>query len=114
MASTRNKNTNSNYCLEQRMNTSQYDYKNLYGQAYTNHLPTIGFNPSHLPRDVLAHNPIDIESQLFGINSTNLVTPQQPIKPELITLPEQSFFKRADIIMPQPFYSDKTQRPLFD
>ena len=39
----------------------------------------MGITPSHMPREAFSKNSVEIESSLFGINSTNLVNPQQPI-----------------------------------
>jgi hypothetical protein len=115
MASTRSKNTIGNYNLQQRQNCliDQYDlYK--YGQggrAYNDALPCLGYNPSFMGRDSFAHNSIDIESALYGINSTNLVCPQAPVKPEFKTLNNYSYFNRIPLIMPAPLVIEKNQRP---
>ena len=115
MASTRNINTQENYKIQQLNFRQMQDYE-LYensqsGAAYNPALPVLGFNPSHMSRNDLAHNPIEIESALFGINSTNLVNPQQPVIPESKTLPEKSFFKTPELIMPVPLAIEKNQRP---
>ena len=83
MACTRNKNTYCDYLLEQRNNKLIKNY-NLYengsnGKAYTECIPALGYMPSHLPRDMLSTNPVDIESSLLGINSCNLVQQQNTI-----------------------------------
>jgi hypothetical protein len=115
MASTRNKNTIGNYNLEQRDNCliNNYDlYK--YGQsgrAYHDALPCIGYNPSYMSRDSFSYNSVDIESALYGINSTNLVCPQAPVKPELKTLSTYSYFNKIPLIMPAPLVIEKSQRP---
>lgn len=115
MASTRNKNTCSNYCLEQRMTTKSFDYieyKNgASGAAYKPALPCMGIIPGQMPRDAFSRNSIDIESALFGINSTNLVETQTPVVPQLKVLPEISFFERMQLIMPDPLVVEKFQRP---
>jgi hypothetical protein len=115
MASTRNKNTPNDYCLQQRsyMDSSLYtDYKySQVGRAYTNALPTMGITPSHMPREAFSHNSVEIESALFGINSTNLVTPEKPIVPQLIQLPEQSYFNRLPVYMPEHMVVQTDQRP---
>lgn len=115
MASTRNKNTQSDYCLQQKSYKQARDWVDYshssYGQAYTNALPTIGITPSYMPRSVLSGNSVDIETKLFGINSTNLVTPDAPIKPELKCLPEVSFFDMLPLIMPEQMVVSSIQRP---
>jgi hypothetical protein len=116
MASTRNNNTPGNYCLQQRQYSLARDYKSYKnsctGRAYTTKLPCMGITPSHMPRDTLSSNPIEIESYLFGINSTNLVQPEAPVNPKLNTIPEISFFNRIPMIMPKPLVVENKQRPL--
>lgn len=118
MASTRNKNTCSNYCLEQRITTQSLkytEYRNgASGAAYSPAIPCMGIMPSHMPREVFSRNSVDIESALFGINSTNLVETQKPVVPQMTQLPEISFFGRMQLIMPDPLVVEKFQRPFFN
>lgn len=115
MASTRNKNTPGNYCLEMK----QYDnneQRNLYkygayGYAYDTKLPGLGFGPVNLPYDCLSHNAIDTESFLYGINSTNLVNPVREFTPEFKHVPVLNLVKKRDIIMPIPLAVSKNNRP---
>ena len=115
MASTRNNNTPGNYCIQQRGYSLalKYDlYQNSqYGDAYKPAIPCLGYTPSHMPWNTLSNNPVEIESTLFGINSTNLVTPQPPVKPQLKTVPTKSFFQRIPLIMPKPLVIEARQRP---
>lgn len=115
MTSTRNKNTPENYCLEQRNNSLANNYTHYtnssYGNAYKNAIPCLGITPSHMPRDTLSHNPIEIESFLFGISSTNLVYKNQPTKPEFKNVPIVSYFDRLPLIMPEPLVIQSNQRP---
>ena len=87
MASTRSKNTPGNYCLQQREYSEGREYTSYkysaYGEAYDTRLPGNGLNPGQVPWNTLSQNPADIESFLFGINSTNLVNPAQPLTPQL-------------------------------
>lgn len=115
MASTRNINTPGDYCLQQRAyadslkhNTYEYSYA---GKAYSPAIPCLGITPSHMSRDTLSNNAIDIESALWGINSVNLVNPQSPVIPELKSAKEISFFERTPLIMPQQFSLLNDQRP---
>ena len=115
MASTRNKNTPGNYCLDQKQNIDQETWR-LYtnganGTAYDTRLCGNGLNPGQLPWTTLSHNPADIESFLFGINSTNLVKPAGPLTPELKCLPSANIFKKSTVIMPVPQAIPKYQRP---
>jgi len=115
MASTRNINTPGNYCLEQReyKNMEQYTlYKNSqYGEAYKTRLPGNGVNPGQIPKDKLSYNAVEIESFLWGINSTNLVKPAGPLVPELKNLKTQNFFTSAPVFMPDNLVVEKHQRP---
>jgi len=115
MASTQNKNTPNDYCLQQRQFALANKYS-LYengqqGKAYNSAIPCVGYMPSHMPRDILSKNSVDIESFLHGTNSTNLVNPQGPITPKLTTLPTLSFFDRIPVIMPKPLVIENNQRP---
>jgi hypothetical protein len=115
MASTRNKNTQENYKLQQRSYNCSYkwiDYQySTYGQAYKPAIPCLGITPSHMPRDTLSHNPVDIESYLRGTGSTNLVNPQTPVNPEFKTVDTVSFFERIPLFVPQPLVILNNQRP---
>ena len=64
-----------------------------------------------MPRDTLSNNPVEIESALFGINSTNLVEPQPPVKAQLKSIPVKQFFQRTPLIMPKPLVIEHNQRP---
>jgi hypothetical protein len=115
MTSTRNKNTKSDYCLQQRENILLNNYNiyenSQYGSAYKASIPCLGITPSHMSRDVLSNNSIDIESSLFGINSSNLVEEKKPVIPELKNIPSISYFERIELIMPKPLVVEKFQRP---
>jgi hypothetical protein len=116
MTSTRNKNSINDYKLEQTRNTNHLD-NNLYlhsasGRPKNECFPEL-YNPSKLSRDCLSNNPIDIESTLWGIGSTNLHTPCQAPIPSLRTLEFKPFFDRPNaVIMPYPAIIDNNQRPL--
>tara|TARA_Y100000389_G_scaffold43239_1_gene37876 strand:+ start:560 stop:922 length:363 start_codon:yes stop_codon:yes gene_type:complete len=116
MASTRNRNTLNDYKLEQRNNVliNQYNtYENSQqGAPVKPKLPELGFNPSFMGREQLSHNPIEIESFLFGINSTNLVNPSGPPVPKFKSLNNESYFDRIPILMPEPLAIRHNQRPL--
>jgi len=115
MASTRNKNTKSDYCLQQQSYSLARNYNDYinsqYGKAYDNAMPCIGYTPSHMPRDTLSNNPIEIETMLFGINSTNLVEKKTPIQPDLKQIKGISFFDRTKLLMPHDLEIHNNQRP---
>jgi hypothetical protein len=115
MASTRNKNTPGNYCLQQKQFSdsskwSLYEY-GACGQAYNTRLAGNGLNPGQLPWNTLSNNAADTESFLFGINSTNLVNPAPCFTPEIKCLKTANVFKMPDVIMPVPLVVPKDQRP---
>jgi hypothetical protein len=115
MASTRNTNTMGNYYLEQKQyqHSNQYSlYKNSqYGEAFSTMLPGNGANPGQISYDKFSHNPIQIESFLFGINSTNLVQPEDPLVPQFKQLETVNFFSSVPTIMPKPLVIEENQRP---
>jgi len=115
MASTRNKNTPGNYCLDQKQYTDSSAWT-LYanganGEAYDTRLAGNGLNPGQLPWTTMSYNSADIESFLFGINSTNLVNPAPCLTPEIKYLKMANVFKTPDVIMPVPLTVPKGQRP---
>lgn len=79
MASTRSKNTPGDYATQQSENTHTVDY-NLYS-GYNYHDRTgfagDGLLPGKYPLQLFNDN-CDVESELFGIGSTNLVEPRTP------------------------------------
>jgi len=115
MASTRNKNTPGNYCLEQREFKHSENYtlypNSQYGAAYNTRLPGNGFNPAQIPWNKMSYNAPDIESFLLGINSTNLVNPAPCFVPELAQLNSVNIFEKGTIYMPEPLVIEKNQRP---
>ena len=113
MTSTRNNNMPGDYCLQQKA----YDKGSAYlldkskRIAYHSTLPCPGVNAGMVPNTVLAHNPTDIESSLFGINSSNLVTPQKPVQPNIKNLDMLSFAPRLHPYVPEPLIIENCQRP---
>lgn len=116
MASTRNSNTRCNYNLEQRINNNIFDYNQYQnsstGKAYDEALPCFGIYPSKLSMDTLSNNSIDIETQLRGIGSTNLVFENKDVTPEFKTLRTIKFYDRLQLQLPEPMLIEKSQRPL--
>lgn len=115
MASTRNKNTIGNYNLQQRQYKDMERYElypnSQYGAAYDTKLPGNGINPGQVPWNQLSENAVQIESFLFGINSTNLVQPQPCLVPELKYLETANIFEKSRVIIPEPLAVEKFQRP---
>ena len=115
MASTRNRNTPGNYCLEQREYRQSQNYtlypNSQYGAAYDTKFAGVGLNPAQIPGNKLSVNTADIESILFGINSTNLVNPAPCFQPELKKLESANIFNKEPTIMPIPLVIEGNQRP---
>ena len=113
MASTRNNNMPGDYCQQQKSYNqySKYTLNKSKRIAHHSTLPCPGVNGGRVPNTVLAHNATDIESSLFGINSSNLVTPQKPVQPNLIYLDMLSFAPRLHAILPKPLIVENCNRP---
>ena len=115
MASTRNRNTNGNYCLEQRQ-FKQFEHYTLYpnsqyGSAYNTNLPGNGLLPGQIPWNKLSYNAADTESFLFGINSTNLVNPAPTFVPEINKLNSINIYNKNPTFLPEPLVIERNQRP---
>ena len=115
MASTRNRNTAGNYCLEQRQNIRATQW-NLYengagGNAYNTQFAGTGLNPGRMAADNLSKNATDTETFLWGIGSTNLVKPRDTFEPQITQLSSFNLYKKEKTIMPVPLVVPKNQRP---
>ena len=117
MASTRNNNTIGNYkCeeatykknLERNLSlNSSYAPPNKPARPYGGSAP-----PSFMYGSSLSNNSVDIESALFGINSTNLVEPMKPVTPSIKKLNNIKYFTRDSVVMPPPLVVNNNQRIL--
>jgi hypothetical protein len=116
MASTRNKNTSGNYCLEQKQFSESSGYtlypNSQHGAAYDTRLAGNGLNPGQVPWNKLSTNAADIESFLFGVNSTNLVNPAPIFAPELTKNDFFNIYEKGPVFIPEPLVVQKSQRPL--
>jgi hypothetical protein len=117
MASTRNRNTPSNYNLEQQKYANSQVYSlypnSQYGEAFSTTLPGNGLLPGQVPWNKLSSNAPDVESFLFGINSTNLVNPAPCFTPRLSYLNTTNIYNKEAILIPEPLVIEKKQRPHF-
>lgn len=116
MASTRNINTPSDYKLRQRNFElyEAYNNQNLYfGRPTLVATPNCGFAPPKFSINEQSGNGVDIESELRGIGSSNLVNPKAQVVPELKNIPEVVFYDRTPMILPDPLVVEKEQRPYF-
>lgn len=117
MTSTRNRNTPGDYQLEQNLNACNYTLATYihgaYGQGYTRHLPGDGLINAQMHSRDLAENYIDIESQLFGIGSTNLEQALPPVIPMIKKYDSLNIIDKTPMIKPEPFIPLQHQRANF-
>ena len=118
MASTRSRNTPGNYASEQQINNQQNDYmsfekSSFYGTVQQAYFPGNGLVGMKTAGLNLAANSCDIESQLFGIGSTNLVAPRTPIAPDVYDLKSLNVAYKAPVIIPETFVPEQNQRAMY-
>jgi hypothetical protein len=114
MASDRTINTRGNYDVEQWTYNRQLGYATQpeYGVPRQTNLPGNGLLAGNVSRTQLSNNSCDIESMLFGIGSTNLVTPQQPTQPEIKYLQSLNVHEKIPLLIPSALKIEPNQRPL--
>lgn len=114
MSSTSSRNTPGNYEIEQHTFHRYFglvtNINGAQGQPTTVNLPGNGLLTGKMYSRDLANNYTDIETQLFGIGSTNLVQAQAPILPELKTLSSLNISNRIPMIIPDPIVLDPHRR----
>jgi len=115
MASTRNRNCQGDYVLEQTQNKDICNYSeyanSAYGHPVETMLPGDGLLTGRIGAAKLSGNYCDIESQLFGIGSTNLVKPKEPVIPDIHPLLSLHVIDRLPVLVPEPLVVAKNQRP---
>ena len=115
MASTRNKNTPGDYRLEQTEYARQLAYTEYKhgpsGSAVQTNFAGNGLLMGRMPSVSLSDNACDIESQLFGIGSTNLVQAKGHVVPEIRPVESLSIMQRIPIILPDTLTVQHNQRP---
>jgi hypothetical protein len=114
MASTRNKNTIGDYTMEQQRYSSKCTYLTYepYGKPNKTFLSGDGLLHGRVAAENLSSNYCDIESKLWGIGSTNLVTPQPDVTADVYRLKSLAISNRLPLIVPEPLNLAKDQRPL--
>ena len=117
MASTRSRNTPGNYAMEQNINDEHHGYMSyeksaFYGTVSTTYFPGQGLVGMKTAGMNLASNSADIESQLFGIGSTNLVEPRSPIVPDVYQHQSLNVAYKAPVIVPGGFSPAPNQRAM--
>ena len=115
MASTRSKNNEADYNLEQKSNTGLCNYftcqQNNYGNPVTTHFAGDGLLQGRIAPNQLASNPWDIESQLFGIGTSNMVIKKPNVSPGIHTIQSLNIINRLPVLLPEPVIVEKGQRP---
>ena len=114
MASTRNKNTIGDYKMEQQRYSSRCSYLTYepYGKPSKTFFSGDGLLAGRVAAENLSRNSCDIESKLWGIGSTNLVTPQPDITADVYRLKSMTFINRLPVFVPESLNVAKDQRPL--
>jgi hypothetical protein len=112
MASTRSKNTQGDYNLEQFSYNDRHSIiMDIKKQTPDNkYLPGNGLLQGNVPSRDLANNYTDIESSLFGIGSTNLVQPLPTVVPDINEYRSLNIIDKTPMIVPTPLFVDTKQR----
>ena len=113
MSSTRNRNNMADYQQESKAYLHTIDHMTLPDstEAATNHFGGNGLLMGRMANHSLSKNACDIESQLFGIGSTNLVRPNVPIENKPKSLQSLNIIDRTPLIIPAPLKITSNQRP---
>ena len=116
MASTNMKNGTGYYCEQQKRfnkisnaqtndNISKQQNVCLPDLGIINGMMSSGYN-----HNVLSNNTADIESNLFGIGSTNLVQTRADTSPSMNKRNYCKWFPRNNVFLPTPLVIEKSQR----
>jgi hypothetical protein len=104
MSSTSSRNTPGNYQIEQHTFTRYFGLvtadNGAQGRPTTVNLPGNGLLIGKMHSRDLAANYTDIETQLFGIGSTNLVQPQAYMPPQINTISSLNIASRIPTLIP--------------
>jgi hypothetical protein len=113
MASTRNKNTPGDYKLEKKSNNQFIDYNTYtnYGIPMPINFASDGLLMGRMASEQLSNNACDIESQLFGIGSSNLENPLPEVVPKIKQLNSLSIIDRMPLLLPDTMAQIVEQRP---
>lgn len=115
MASTRNLNNPDDYQLRQKQYRDKLNYltdkQNMYGVPKETQFAGDGLLMGRIASENLDFNYCDVESQLFGIGSTNLVNPQVEVRPDPRFIQSLSIMDKTPLIMPDPLIVQNNQRP---
>jgi hypothetical protein len=114
MSSTSSRNTAGDYQLEQHAFDRYFGLvttvNGAQGRPTTVNLPGNGLLTGKMFSRDLAMNYTDIETQLFGIGSTNLVQPKAPVVPQINPLPSLNIASRIPTLIPDPVVVETRNR----
>ena len=113
MASTRNYNTYSDYCLHTDQVQRQQNWI-LDNTSRAHHLPAMpcaGVLLPAMPASVLSKNSVEVESYLYGISANNFINPVPTPVLETRKLPCVKFFDRTPLFIPKLPTAPADQRP---
>jgi hypothetical protein len=118
MASTRNRNTQGDFKQEQKAYADQFAYYDYNQSTHFAHPTTSYFSGNGLigmkcAGSILSNNACDIESQLFGIGSTNLVEPRPIVSPDIKHMQSLNICDRLPQIAVSDFKPEPNQRPMW-
>lgn len=117
MASTRNLNTPDDYSMKQKQYRDKLNYltdkQNGFGVPKDSYFAGDGLLMGRIASENLDFNSCDIESQLFGIGSTNLVNPKINVQPDTRFMQSLSIMDKTPLVMPDPLIVQNNQRPQF-
>lgn len=113
MSSTSHRNSGGNYEQEQNYFLKRKEYVHYPGRTVNTLtcLPGDGLLGVKYHSSILSKNAIDIESQLFGIGSTNLVEKKKIVLPQLKHLKSLAITQKQKIHLPESFQLLPNQRP---
>ena len=113
MSSTRNRNSASDYILEQRQYRKGFQYyTNLASVESSNTLlPGNGLLAGRIAATNFAFNNVDIESQLYGIGSSNMVSAKPIVKMDAKNIKSLNIADRIKTFVPRDFVFEGGQRP---
>lgn len=116
MASTRNRNTASDYNNEQSLNhmNCRYNMYTGFGQHVQPALFRNGANPSRMYATNMVSNAVDVESMLRGIRASDLENGAFKVEPNFKELKEISYYdNKVPMVVPPSFFHIPFERPNF-
>ena len=114
MASTRNNNMRTDYNLQQYRFEKMRNYMITPENETTIKVqyPVFGVNYQNVPAIQLSNNSVDIESELYGIGSTNLIKPKDKVVSDMNYISDVVFVDRLKKVRTD-FPTFKNERPMF-